>query len=131
MANSDKKIIVCSKSFSKNITLREEMSKAFPNTQFNDNSLDFNSDELVEFIGSAAGVVVGLEPINDLVFRKCSNLKIVSKYGVGLDNVDLVAAQEHKVKIGWTGGVNRRSVSEMVLCFMIGYRAMFYFLLGA
>jgi phosphoglycerate dehydrogenase-like enzyme len=37
-----------------------------------------------------------------------------------LDNIDLVATDKYNVKLGWTGGVNRRSVSEMTLCFMIG-----------
>jgi phosphoglycerate dehydrogenase-like enzyme len=43
------------------------------------------------------------------------DLKVIGKYGVGLDMIDLHALKKHKVKIGWTGGVNKRAVSELVV----------------
>lgn len=47
------------------------------------------------------------------------DLKVIAKYGVGLDNIDLVACKKRGIAIGWTGGVNRLSVTEMTLGFMI------------
>ena len=46
-------------------------------------------------------------------------LKIISKYGVGLDGVDVEAIARRGIKLAWTGGVNRRSVSELTLAFAI------------
>ena len=46
-------------------------------------------------------------------------LKIISKYGVGLDKIDLNSLKKYKVKLGWEGGVNKRSVSELVLSLII------------
>ena len=46
-------------------------------------------------------------------------LEVVSKYGVGTDMIDFQAMKKHKVKLGWTGGVNRRAVSELVICYAI------------
>ena len=46
-------------------------------------------------------------------------LRVISKYGVGLDGLDLDAIAAHGVKLAWTGGVNRRSVSELTLAFAI------------
>ena len=40
---------------------------------------------------------------------------MVSKYGVGLDTLDLAAMERRGVLLGWTGGVNRRSVAELVI----------------
>jgi D-3-phosphoglycerate dehydrogenase len=40
---------------------------------------------------------------------------VISKYGVGIDNVDVEALKRRGVRLGWTGGVNRRSVSELVV----------------
>jgi D-3-phosphoglycerate dehydrogenase len=114
------KIKVASKSFSKHPILREELISIFPNTVFNDEFLDFTETSFAEFVGEARGVVVGLEPVIESVLAKCSNLQFVSKFGVGLDNVDRAATDKYNVKIGWTGGVNRRCVAEMTLCFMIG-----------
>ena len=79
----------------------------------------FNQNELIEFIGSADALIVGLDLINEDVLRQCSNLKIISKYGVGLNNIDIEACKKRNVVIGWTGGVNKLSVAEMALGFML------------
>ena len=120
MTTKNVKIKVASKSFSKHPILREELISIFPNTVFNDEFLDFTETSFAEFVGEARGVVVGLEPVIESVLAKCSNLQFVSKFGVGLDNVDRAATDKYNVKIGWTGGVNRRCVAEMTLCYMIG-----------
>ena len=120
MSISNAKIKVSSKSFSRNPILREETLSAFPNAEFNEDAVEFTAESFAEFVGDAVGVVVGLEPIVESVLAKCPDLEIAAKYGVGLDNVDQVAADKHAVRIGWTGGVNRRCVSEMALCFMLG-----------
>jgi D-3-phosphoglycerate dehydrogenase len=119
-SNREVKIKVSSKSFSKHPVLREELLKEFPNAEFNEDNVEFSADTFAEYVGDAEGVVVGLEPVIDPVLSKCPNLQIAAKFGVGLDNVDQAAADNHNVKIGWTGGVNRRCVAEMTLCFMLG-----------
>ena len=43
----------------------------------------------------------------------------MSKYGVGLDMIDLDAARRHGVAIRWTPGVNRQAVAELTIGFMI------------
>ena len=40
---------------------------------------------------------------------------MICKYGVGLDMIDLDAMAAHGVQLGWTGGVNKRSVAELVI----------------
>jgi phosphoglycerate dehydrogenase-like enzyme len=114
------KIKVSSKSFSRHPVLRKELLAAFPYAEFNDKLEEFTADNFAAYIDDSEGIVVGLEPVIGSVLAKCPNLELISKFGVGLDNIDKVATDKHNVKIGWTGGVNRRSVSEMTLCFMIG-----------
>ena len=113
------KIVTTSPSFSKNITLQKEIYKYFPNAKLNLNGKRFNKDELIDFIKDANGIIVGLEPIDSEVLDSCPNLKIISKYGVGLNNIDLDACKKRNIAIGWTGGVNRLSVAEMALGFML------------
>ena len=60
-----------------------------------------------------------METLSEDVLRKLPNLKIVGKYGVGLDKIDLRAMSKLNKKIGWKAGVNKRSVSELTLSFMI------------
>ena len=37
----------------------------------------FNQNELIEFIGSADAVIVGLDPINEDLLNECPNIKII------------------------------------------------------
>lgn len=112
-------IVVTSPSFSKNKVLREEIYKYFPNAKLNDDGKRFSKKELLEHIKYADGIVVGLEEIDEEVLNSCPNLKIVSKYGVGLNNIDLDKCKSRGISIGWTGGVNRLSVAEMTLGYML------------
>ena len=44
---------------------------------------------------------------------------MVSKFGVGYDTLDLKALARHGVRVGWKAGVNKRSVSELVVALSI------------
>ncbi|MGG7048318.1 MULTISPECIES: phosphoglycerate dehydrogenase [unclassified Campylobacter] len=112
-------IAATSPSFCKNSVLRNAICKIFPNTRLNLEGKKFSKGELVEFIKDCDGVIVGLEEIDANLLSKCKNLKIISKYGVGLNNIDLDAVKKRDIKIGWSGGVNRLSVAEMTLGYMI------------
>ena len=112
-------IVATSPSFSKSKLLQDEILQFFPNTKLNLEGKRFNKAELIQYIGNADGVIVGLENIDDEVLKNCPNLKIVSKYGVGLNNIDLDACKKKDVAIGWTGGVNKLSVAEMTLSYML------------
>jgi len=112
-------IVATSPSFSKNKILQKEIYTHFPNAKLNLEGKRFNQDELIEYIKDADAIIVGLEPINQEVLDSSPNLKIISKYGVGLNNIDLDACKSLDIAIGWTGGVNRLSVAEMALGFML------------
>lgn len=122
------KIIVTSQSFSKNETLKAELLEIFPNASFNPDTPKFDSDQvLIDFLQEADGAIVGKDRLNQAVLAGLPNLKIVAKYGVGLDNVDTSYAKSQGKTVGWTGGTNRRSVSEEALGFMLGLcRNLFY-----
>lgn len=100
--------------------LRTELSQAFAKTLFNEKNRYLTEPELIEFLREADGAVIGRDIINDNVLSKLPNLKIVSKYGVGLDNCDRDALNQHQVEFRWTAGVNKSSVAEMTVCFMLG-----------
>lgn len=108
-------VAVCSRTFSRHPELRELMKSNFTNIKFNDEGLKLSGDQLVDFLKGADGTIVALEEITEDVLKKLNSLKIISKYGVGLNNLDLVAMEKHNVVLGWRGGVNRRAVSELAL----------------
>ena len=109
------KVVVTSPSFSKHPMLIKDMEAKFDNYVLNTEGRRFNEDELIEYIGDAEAAIVGLDQVTPKVLDACPNLKIVSKYGVGLDNVNIPACKERNIAIGWTGGVNKLSVAEMFL----------------
>jgi D-3-phosphoglycerate dehydrogenase len=115
----DGSVAVLSRSFSKNSILRAELQAAHPNVVFNDAGLSLKDEALVAFAQGHAGLIVALEKVDAALLEQLPDLKVIGKYGVGLDNVDLAACQRLGIKVGWTGGVNRRSVAELALSLMI------------
>jgi D-3-phosphoglycerate dehydrogenase len=76
-------------------------------------------DVLIDFLQGCHKAITALEVIDDDLLRRLPNLKVISKYGVGVDMIDMQALKKYGVKFGWTGGVNKRSVSELVISFSI------------
>ena len=90
-----------------------------PQVTFNDAGLQLAGDSLVEFLSGHDKAITALEMIDDYVLSRLPELQVIGKYGVGLDMIDLNAMSRHGKRLGWTGGVNRRSVSEMVISFAV------------
>jgi phosphoglycerate dehydrogenase-like enzyme len=113
------RVAVCSRSFSANPILRAELLARYSNVTFNDAGLQFRGDSLVEFLKEHDKAITALEVIDEYILGRLPELKVISKYGVGLDMIDMAAMRAYGKRLGWTGGVNRRSVSELVISFAI------------
>ncbi len=120
---NDIRIAVSSPSFCKSPTLIQELKDLGYSCTLNLEGVRFNEEELIDFINfnKATILIVGLEVLTRNVLTACPTLKLVAKYGVGLDNIDTDLLKEFGITLGWTGGVNRRSVSELALGFMLGH----------
>jgi D-3-phosphoglycerate dehydrogenase len=116
--NQTSRVAVCSRSFSKHPVLRAELSSRYAHVTFNDAGLELRGDALVQFLRGHDKAITALERVDDAVLAQLPDLKIISKYGVG-DSLDLAALQARGIRLGWTGGVNRRSVAELVIGFAI------------
>jgi phosphoglycerate dehydrogenase-like enzyme len=113
------RVAVCSRSFSNNEMLRSELIKRYPNTTFNDTGTILVNNALVDFLRGHEKAIVALEEMDESILAQLPDLRVISKYGVGLDSIDLNAMVRWGKKLGWTGGVNRRSVSELVIAFSV------------
>ena len=78
-----------------------------------------NEDTVSELINDAEGVLVGMDRVGEVVFTNCPNLKVVSKHGVGVDNIDIQSAQKHGVVVANAPGTNSVSVAEMAFTLML------------
>jgi phosphoglycerate dehydrogenase-like enzyme len=110
---------VCSRSFSANPVLRAELLERYSKVKFNDAGLSLAGDSLVEFLNGCDKAITALETVDEVVLARLPALKVIGKYGVGLDMIDKVAMHRHGKRLGWTGGVNKRSVAELVIAFAI------------
>jgi phosphoglycerate dehydrogenase-like enzyme len=120
-------LIVASRSFSKHPLLRKEVLNRYPDAKFNDEGLSLQGDSLVKFLSGYEKAITALETIDKSILSRLPELKVISKYGVGLDMIDLDAMHKYDVQLGWSGGVNKRSVSELVISFAIAllHRSVF------
>ncbi len=120
------KVKVSNISFSLNDYLVNRLKQDFPDAEVNAAGKRLKGDELVQYLSGADAVIVGLEQIDAGVLDRLPGIKMISKYGVGLDNIDLDACKQRSVEVGWTGGVNKRSVAEMTLGFMLALSRNLY-----
>ena len=108
-------VAVASRSFSRHHVLREELLSRYDHVTFNDLGKSLSGQELISFLRGHVKAITALERLDEGLFTALPELKVISKYGVGLDMIDLGAMDRHGVLLGWTGGVNKRSVAEMVI----------------
>jgi D-3-phosphoglycerate dehydrogenase len=112
-------IAVTSRSFSKHLILRNELLSKYSNVRFNDKGTALKGDQLIDFVRGSQKIIMALETIDEAFLTALPELKVISKYGVGTDMINIEGLVKHGVRLGWMGGVNKRSVSELVIAFII------------
>jgi len=112
-------VAVASRSFSKNRRLRDELAARYATIRWNSTDRVLEGGELADFLRGHERAITGLDRLDEHVFSAVPELRLVSKYGVGLDMIDLDAARRHRVSIRWTPGVNRQAVAELTIAFML------------
>ena len=113
------RVAVPSISFCQSETLRQELLAEYPEARFNDAFKRLGEAELVEFLSNRDAAIMGLEPLTAWMLDRLPDLKVVSRMGVGVDNVDPDLLRKYGIRIGWTGGTNRHSVAELTICYAI------------
>tara|TARA_Y100000768_G_C23989531_1_gene691315 strand:- start:489 stop:1418 length:930 start_codon:yes stop_codon:yes gene_type:complete len=76
-------------------------------------------DELIKYGKDSFGIIAGTENYSRSVIKELDNLKIISRLGVGIDNIDLDAVNEKNIKILTTKTTPALSVAELVLGLII------------
>jgi phosphoglycerate dehydrogenase-like enzyme len=115
------RVAVPAVSFGQHPGLIELLRARYPDAKINtEGYLYYRCEaETIEYLRGYEAAIVSFERINDRVLGALPELKVVSKLGVGLDKIDPRAMQKHGVRLGWTAGVNKRSVAELTLCLAI------------
>jgi len=77
------------------------------------------SAEIAALLPGIDGYIAGLDQIDRAALEKADHLKVICRYGVGYDNVDLAAAAEKGIVVTNTPGANSASVAELALALML------------
>jgi D-3-phosphoglycerate dehydrogenase len=116
----DKKVLVTPRSFGKTSNVPFEMlNKHGYEIVRNESGKQYSEAQLLDIIEDIDGIIAGLDPISGSVLRKGKKLKVVTKYGVGLDNIDLDTAKELGIKVTFTPGANNESVADLAFTLML------------
>ena len=117
--NTSDVVAVTSRSFSKNKVLIKELKSRYKHVILNDDGISLKGKTLIEFLQDTNKVIVGLETFNTEILDQLPKLQVISKYGVGLNNLDLEAIQARNIRLGFTPGVNKRPVAELTIMLML------------
>ena len=120
------RVAVCAPHFNRKPELRDELRAIYPDVTFHEELVELRGENLINFLKGHDKAITCLEVLNDAVFTAVPELRVVGKVGVGLDMIDLPAMARHGVELGWVGGINRRSVSELALQFMLNLLRKIY-----
>jgi phosphoglycerate dehydrogenase-like enzyme len=115
LLNTNSKIAVTSRSFSKNEELVSFLKSKFKHVKLNTQGLSLKGKSLIEFLEGMDGAIIGIEPMTHQVISKLPTLKLISKYGVGTNNLDMSAIKQNNIALSISPGSNSQSVAEYAL----------------
>jgi D-3-phosphoglycerate dehydrogenase len=97
----------------------EQLRQFSQSLVFNPHKRPLTEDELISLLDGCDGCIAGVDPFSRKVIENTNALKVISRYGTGVDNVDLQAAREKNIAVRNTPGVNANAVADLVFGFML------------
>lgn len=85
----------------------------------NETGRAYSRDDLIQKIRDADAVLLGTETFDREVIDAAKRLKVISRYGVGVDNVDVLYAKEKGIQVCTAAGANATAVADMALAMML------------
>lgn len=114
------KILITPRSFGKtNPEVFAKLKNAGLEIIRNETGRALSEKEMIEMIDGCAGVILGLDPMSAAVLASSPGLRAVSRYGVGLDNIDLDECARRGIRVSRTVGVIDNVVADYALALML------------
>ncbi len=116
----DCRLLVTPTSYGKNDSrLKTELEAQVGEVIYNPTGKPLTSAEVSNLLPGIDGYIAGLDGIDVKALQSANRLKVIARYGVGVDNVDLAAAREKGIVVTNTPGANSVSVAELALGLML------------
>lgn len=116
------KVLVTPTSFRKpeNAAAQKLLESVFDEIVYNDLGVPLKGDEIIERLQGCDAYIAGLDYITDDVIKKMpTGLKVISRYGTGVDRVDMPACKEMGIAVTNTPGANATAVCELAFSLML------------
>jgi len=81
--------------------------------------------ELAELVPDCAAWLAGVETIDRATLERATTLRVIARHGVGVDTVDLAAAEDLGIPVVPSTGSNAEGVAELVILHALGLRRRF------
>jgi phosphoglycerate dehydrogenase-like enzyme len=108
--------------------LKAEFEALYPGTKFRSDRTPLSEDDLIAYLRGYDAAVIGLDRFTEQVCAGLPDLKIVSLCSAGADHIDPAILNRHGIKMWWAAGVNKVSVAELAVCYMVfAIRRVHYF----
>lgn len=113
-------VLVTPTSYGKtNPKLKADLEDQVGSVTYNPTTKPLPASELAKLLKGVDGYIAGLDEITAPVIDSTDRLKVIARYGVGVDNVDLVSARAKGITVTNTPGANSASVAEMTVGLML------------
>jgi len=99
--------------------IRDELAARYPGTKFRSDRHRFNEDQIIEYLKGYDAAVIGIDYFTDKVCAALPDLKVVSLCSAGVDHIDPAILNKYGIKMWWTAGINKISVAELTISYMI------------
>lgn len=80
----------------------------------------FTAEELEELVGDVDGAIAGADVWSEQIFRAALKMKVLVRFGVGVDNFDLEAAKKYGITVCNCPGINTTAVAEQAVALILG-----------
>lgn len=115
-----KKVLVTPRSFGKHSAAPIELLRANGLTVvFNPYGRILKREEMRSLIRDVDAVIVGVDPLDRDVLAQAGNLKLIAKYGVGTDNIDMAYAASRGIAVTTTAGANTEAVADYTFALLL------------
>lgn len=110
------KVLVTPASYAKNDpSLKTDLENLVGEVVYNHTGRPLSSAEVASLLPGVDGYIAGLDIIDHAALESANRLKVISRYGVGVDAIDLDAAREKGIVVTNTPGANAASVAELTV----------------
>ncbi len=76
-------------------------------------------EEIICEIAEADAIIIGVDPLNSNVLKHAKKLRVIAKYGVGTDNIDMAYARQADILVTKTMGANADAVADFAMALLL------------